>query len=50
MSHPQYLLENIYWSNRAERYPDREKFEKEIRTYQHKIAKTDKNWQDPPLR
>jgi hypothetical protein len=49
MSHPQYLLENIYWTNRTTRYPDREKFEKEVRTYQHDIAKTDKGWRPDEL-
>lgn len=49
MSYPTYLLESIYWSNRPERYPDREKFEKEVRTYQHDIAKTDKDWRPDEL-
>lgn len=49
MSYPQRLLGNICWTNSTERYPNREKFEKEVRTHQHDILETDEGWRPEEL-
>lgn len=44
MSHPTRLLNRVLWVNRAERYPDIEKFNKEISQYHFRILESDERW------